>query len=83
MRQRGGAAEKGNLDSKLIGTEDRVRRASSTSVPSEKDFQLGLLVITILSFITRFWGIGHPDQVVFDEVHFGKVFLKLSCYSAL
>lgn len=28
-------------------------------------------VVTVLAFIARFWRIGHPDQVVFDEVHFG------------
>lgn len=25
----------------------------------------------MLAFVVRFWGIGQPDQVVFDEVHFG------------
>jgi len=40
---------------------------------SEWDYKLALTVITILAFVTRFWGITHPDQVVFDEVHFGKV----------
>lgn len=28
--------------------------------------------MTILAFIVRFYRIGHPDQVVFDEVHFGS-----------
>ena len=27
--------------------------------------------LTIIAFILRFYRIGHPDQVVFDEVHFG------------
>ncbi|KAF4551024.1 Dolichyl-phosphate-mannose-protein mannosyltransferase-like protein 3 [Elsinoe fawcettii] len=36
------------------------------------DYKAGLVIITVLAFITRFWGITHPDQVVFDEVHFGK-----------
>lgn len=40
---------------------------------SEWDYQISLAVITIFAFITRFWGIGHPNEVVFDEVHFGKV----------
>jgi dolichyl-phosphate-mannose-protein mannosyltransferase len=43
-----------------------------SSVKSEWDYKLALLVITVLAFVTRFYGIGHPDQVVFDEVHFGK-----------
>ncbi len=42
-------------------------------VTSEWDYKLALVVITVLSFITRFWGISHPNEVVFDEVHFGKV----------
>jgi dolichyl-phosphate-mannose-protein mannosyltransferase len=37
------------------------------------DYKLALAIITILAFVTRFWGISHPNQVVFDEVHFGKV----------
>ena len=40
---------------------------------SEWDFKLTAVVVTILAFATRFYGISHPDQVVFDEVHFGKV----------
>lgn len=39
----------------------------------EWDYKLAISVLTVLAFITRFWGIRHPDQVVFDEVHFGKV----------
>lgn len=37
------------------------------------DHSIAFTIITLLGFITRFWGISHPDQVVFDEVHFGKV----------
>ena len=48
---------------------DNVRDA----VKSEWDYKAALLVITILAFVTRFWGINHPNEVVFDEVHFGKV----------
>ena len=43
------------------------------AVKSEWDYKLALAIITVLAFITRFWGIGHPNEVVFDEVHFGKV----------
>ncbi|OZJ04054.1 hypothetical protein BZG36_03562 [Bifiguratus adelaidae] len=31
-----------------------------------------LSVLTVLSFITRFYRIAQPPEVVFDEVHFGK-----------
>jgi dolichyl-phosphate-mannose-protein mannosyltransferase len=39
----------------------------------EWDYRIAITIITILAFITRFWGISHPNEVVFDEVHFGKV----------
>ncbi|XMA10698.1 hypothetical protein WAI453_003489 [Rhynchosporium graminicola] len=39
---------------------------------AEWDFRIAVTIITILAFITRFWGISHPNEVVFDEVHFGK-----------
>ncbi|MCJ1314097.1 hypothetical protein MMC25_007777 [Agyrium rufum] len=44
----------------------------ATGPASEWDYMLALGVITTLAFITRFWGISHPNEVVFDEVHFGK-----------
>jgi dolichyl-phosphate-mannose-protein mannosyltransferase len=34
--------------------------------------------MTLLAFVTRFYGISHPNQVVFDEVHFGKVSKRTS-----
>jgi dolichyl-phosphate-mannose-protein mannosyltransferase len=40
---------------------------------SEWDYKLAIGIITTLAFVTRFWGISHPSEVVFDEVHFGKV----------
>lgn len=46
--------------------------AKSTAV-SERDHKVVFSLITILAFVTRFWGISHPNEVVFDEVHFGKV----------
>lgn len=51
-----------------------VKANLAAKVPrSEWDYKLALGVITMLAFITRFWGISHPNEVVFDEVHFGKV----------
>lgn len=29
-------------------------------------------MITALAFFTRFYKLNHPNEVVFDEVHFGK-----------
>lgn len=52
---------------------DKIKRAGKEAVTNEWDYKLALAVITVLAFVTRFWGISHPNQVVFDEVHFGKV----------
>jgi hypothetical protein len=41
--------------------------------PVEWDYRIAFTIITLAAFITRFWGISHPNEVVFDEVHFGKV----------
>ncbi|KAJ3036664.1 hypothetical protein HDV00_002488 [Rhizophlyctis rosea] len=35
-------------------------------------YNISLVVVTILSFLTRVYRINEPAQVVFDEVHFGK-----------
>lgn len=40
---------------------------------SEWDYRLAMTIITVLAFITRFYKISYPAEVVFDEVHFGKV----------
>ena len=31
-----------------------------------------LIIICFLALVTRFWNLGYPAEVVFDEVHFGK-----------
>ncbi|KAF2397583.1 protein O-mannosyl-transferase 1 [Trichodelitschia bisporula] len=49
-----------------------VRAAPKAVKKSEWDYKLTLVVLTFLAFVTRFYGITHPNQVVFDEVHFGK-----------
>lgn len=46
---------------------------AATKPPSEWDYWVGMFVMTALAFATRFWMINYPDEVVFDEVHFGKV----------
>ncbi|KAH0566214.1 hypothetical protein GP486_000389 [Trichoglossum hirsutum] len=60
------AARSGELDSLLQATK------TAHGNVGQWDYKLALAVVTLLAFVTRFWGIGHPDQVVFDEVHFGK-----------
>ncbi|KAI0464758.1 hypothetical protein LJB42_002383 [Komagataella kurtzmanii] len=45
---------------------------SHISLGDEKWYTVGLLLVTITAFCTRFYAINYPDEVVFDEVHFGK-----------
>ena len=61
------------LDSLLKASSPR----SGTKTGAEWDFRIALSIITFLAFLTRFWGISHPNEVVFDEVHFGKVLFQL------
>ncbi|KAI4245012.1 MAG: hypothetical protein L6R42_010290, partial [Xanthoria sp. 1 TBL-2021] len=49
-----------------------IQQSAKTAISSEWDYKLALFIITAIAFITRFWGINHPNEVVFDEVHFGK-----------
>lgn len=57
----------------LNGALDELKKEAKKTATREWDYKLAFSIITVLAFITRFWGISHPDQVVFDEVHFGKV----------
>lgn len=53
---------------------DALVKANLNGKPAvEWDYRIALSIITLLAFVTRFWGISHPNEVVFDEVHFGKV----------
>ena len=79
VRQRGGQKEKkvtaSSPSNGSAGDIDALIQESGLpqAVTSEWDYKAALVVITALAFVTRFWGIGHPNEVVFDEVHFGKV----------
>ena len=48
-------------------------KTKANAAGSERDYKVTMVFITALAFLTRFWGINHPNEVVFDEVHFGKV----------
>jgi dolichyl-phosphate-mannose-protein mannosyltransferase len=56
-------------------TLSAVKKNVQESARSDVDYKIGFVIITVLAFLTRFWGISHPNEVVFDEVHFGKVSL--------
>ena len=76
VRHRGPHKDKPKANGKIDTTEDFLDKAvqsTKQAITSQWDFKLALGIITFLAFVTRFWGISHPDEVVFDEVHFGKV----------
>ncbi|KAG9651422.1 dolichyl-phosphate-mannose--protein mannosyltransferase, partial [Aureobasidium melanogenum] len=50
----------------------QLRSETKQAASNDWDYKLALAVITLLAFATRFYAITHPNQVVFDEVHFGK-----------
>lgn len=52
---------------------DVVAQAQRSLAGPNWDYKLALSIITLLAFATRFYGLSHPNEVVFDEVHFGKV----------
>jgi len=79
LKQRGASKKRGTTPG-ANGVADKtddvlaqVQQQTKAAVKNEWDFKLAFGIITVLAFITRFYGISHPNQVVFDEVHFGKV----------
>lgn len=46
---------------------------AASKPPSEWDYWLAIVILTVLALATRFYRIDYPSEVVFDEVHFGKV----------
>ncbi|KAJ1331174.1 dolichyl-phosphate-mannose-protein mannosyltransferase [Microdochium nivale] len=73
LRQRSVVSKKKSAtDLKASDQTTAVTLKAPTGPSSEWDYRIGFIVITALAFVSRFWGISHPDQVVFDEVHFGK-----------
>ncbi|KAF1941593.1 PMT-domain-containing protein [Clathrospora elynae] len=60
------------LSEKVAIVLEKVKPYRAVQQGREWDYKLAITIITVLAFISRFWGIRHPDQVVFDEVHFGK-----------
>lgn len=77
LRQRNvaGASKKNGQVSTVEDELDKLAKANAkgSSAGNDLEYKIGLTIITLLAFATRFWGISHPAEVVFDEVHFGKV----------
>ncbi|KAJ6109665.1 hypothetical protein N7486_001900 [Penicillium sp. IBT 16267x] len=70
LRKRVGKKE---ASTALPSNDGSLRPVAAPSKPkSEWDYWLAISILTLLAFITRFWRIDYPNEVVFDEVHFGK-----------
>ena len=61
------------ISEKVVNVVEKAKPYKPLQQGKEWDYKLAITILTVLAFISRFWGITHPDQVVFDEVHFGKV----------
>lgn len=75
LRQRAGK-EKNKANGKVDQAGEVIEQAweaTKQEVSKEWDYKLALGIISVLAFVTRFYLIHHPNEVVFDEVHFGKV----------
>lgn len=72
LRQRG-PKDQHKANGKVKDELDSLLVSAKETAVSEWDYKLALTIITILAFVTRFFLISHPNEVVFDEVHFGKV----------
>lgn len=80
LRQRTvpGSSKKNNGSAATVDEELDKLAKKARSAYRDLDYKIALAIITALAFLTRFWGISHPAEVVFDEVHFGKVWKTLS-----
>lgn len=70
------ASSKKKVDGAVDQTSEylsQLKSETKQAASNDWDYKLALAVITLLAFVTRFYAITHPNQVVFDEVHFGKV----------
>jgi dolichyl-phosphate-mannose-protein mannosyltransferase len=74
LRKRGGKKDAYTALPSDDGSMTPASRPGKAGKPqSEWDYWLAMIVLTVLAFATRFYRIDYPNEVVFDEVHFGKV----------
>lgn len=69
LRKRGGKKEAYTA----VPSDDGSLISVAPAQKSEWDYWLAMVILTVLAFATRFYRIDYPNEVVFDEVHFGKV----------
>lgn len=72
LRKRGGKKDASSSTTAELSSS-RPGHVATKGTSSEWDYKIALVVVSLLAFATRFYKISYPDEVVFDEVHFGKV----------
>ncbi|KAK2749727.1 hypothetical protein FQN55_002963 [Onygenales sp. PD_40] len=78
LRQRGGKKASSPVANEPQGTTtpplpSKPRSKKQTGKQgAEWDYRIAITILTVLAFVTRFAYISYPNEVVFDEVHFGK-----------
>ncbi|KAI0705180.1 glycosyltransferase family 39 protein [Cytidiella melzeri] len=60
------------VDDHITASHPRDRSSIEKLLETEEASVAVVAMLTLLAFALRFYKINHPDQVVFDEVHFGK-----------
>lgn len=75
LRQRGGKKNVAVKDPQTISPPLKLspHKKAVAKPAGQWDYKAALVILTLLAFATRFASISYPDEVVFDEVHFGKV----------
>lgn len=53
-------------------SKSQLRTKKPASLEQDRRYALANALLTALAFVTRFYIINYPSEVVFDEVHFGK-----------
>ncbi|KAI0923934.1 hypothetical protein AcW1_006746 [Taiwanofungus camphoratus] len=56
----------------IEGSHPRNRSTIEKVLETPQASMAMVAILTVVAFALRFYKINHPDQVVFDEVHFGK-----------
>ncbi|CAL9729180.1 dolichyl-phosphate-mannose--protein mannosyltransferase 4 [Monosporozyma unispora] len=59
---------KGESNYEQLGAKWLLQKAQSTN----NQYQLWLIIVTLITAFVRFYKLWYPKEVVFDEVHFGK-----------
>ncbi|KKZ65027.1 dolichyl-phosphate-mannose-protein mannosyltransferase [[Emmonsia] crescens] len=75
LRQRGGKKNAVAKEPQATPPSTKLsmpKKAAVAKPPAQWDYRAAMVIMTLLAFATRFANISFPDEVVFDEVHFGK-----------